>query len=99
MNLRRLLITAAKFELCRMARPSASQVWRMALMVLLLAALLPTTHAQVSASVKGIVTDASGAAVPRRDSYHKEYRDGRDSQQCHGRFREIPGAGAGGWRV
>ena len=43
---------------------SASQAWRMALMMLLLAALLPTAHAQVSASIKGIVTDASGAAVP-----------------------------------
>src|SRR5258708_29925432 len=64
MNLCRLLTTAAKFELCRIARPSAFQVWRMALMALLLAALLPTAHAQGSASIRGIVTDASGAAVP-----------------------------------
>jgi hypothetical protein len=36
----------------------------MALGILLLAVLLPTAHAQVSASIKGIATDASGAAVP-----------------------------------
>jgi hypothetical protein len=64
MNLQRLLITAAKFELSRSVRPSASLAWRMALLMLLLAALLPTARAQVSGSIKGIVTDASGAAVP-----------------------------------
>jgi hypothetical protein len=64
MNLRRLLIAASKSDMYRSARPSASSVWRMALMMLLLAALLPTAHAQVSASIKGIATDASGAAVP-----------------------------------
>src|SRR5258708_23237359 len=64
MNLCRLLTTAAKFELCRIARPSAFQVWRMALMALVLAAVLRTAQAQGSASIKGIVTDASGAAVP-----------------------------------
>jgi hypothetical protein len=63
MNLRRLLITASKFEPSRSIRPSVSQVWRMALMMLLPAVLLPTAHAQISASIKGIVTDASGAAV------------------------------------
>src|ERR1700741_5050119 len=60
MNLGRLLITASKSDLSRSARPSPSPVRRM---TLLLAALLPTAHAQVSASIKGIVTDVSGAAV------------------------------------
>src|SRR6201984_3396247 len=63
MNLGRLLITASKSDLYRSARPSPSPVRRTALMTLLLAALLPTAHAQVSASIKGIVTDVSGAAV------------------------------------
>jgi hypothetical protein len=64
MNLGRLLITASKSDLCRSARPGPSPLRRTAVMTLLLAALLPTAHAQVSASIKGIVTDASGAAVP-----------------------------------
>jgi hypothetical protein len=38
--------------------------FRAALMVLLLAAFLPLAQAQVSASIKGNVMDASGAAVP-----------------------------------
>src|ERR1700757_1043142 len=64
MNLGRLLIPASKSDLYRSARPSPSPVRCTALMTLLLAVLLPTAHAQISASIKGIVTDASGAAVP-----------------------------------
>jgi hypothetical protein len=63
MKLRRLVITASKSDLYRSARPSAFPAWRTALMTLLLAGLVPITHAQVSASIKGMVTDASGAAV------------------------------------
>src|ERR1700722_5623674 len=38
--------------------------FRAALIMLLLAVFLPLAQAQVSASIKGNVTDASGAAVP-----------------------------------
>ncbi len=64
MNLHRLLIAASKSGLYENARSSASLTRRMTLLMLLLAAFLPTAHAQMSASIKGIVTDASGAAVP-----------------------------------
>src|SRR6201982_4107114 len=65
MNLRRLLTAAAKFNwLGRAQRRSVCLVQRTVLMILLLAAFLPAAYAQVSASIKGIVTDASGAAVP-----------------------------------
>jgi len=65
MNLRRLLMAAAKFSWLRRAqRRSVCLVQRTALMIPLLAAFLPAAYAQVSASIKGMVTDASGAAVP-----------------------------------
>ena len=65
MNLRRLLMAAAKFSwLRRTQRRSVCLVQRTVLMIPLLAAFLPAAYAQVSASIKGIVTDASGAAVP-----------------------------------
>jgi Carboxypeptidase regulatory-like domain len=65
MKLPRLLIAAAEFSWLRRAqRRSACLVERTVLMILLLAAFLPAARAQVSASIKGIVTDASGAAVP-----------------------------------
>jgi hypothetical protein len=64
MNLRRLLIALSKSDLYRSARPSASLAWRVALVVLLLTAVSATAHAQVSANIKGIATDASGAVVP-----------------------------------
>src|ERR1700752_3591948 len=65
MNLRRLLIATAKFTWHRRPqRWSACLVQRTVLMILLLLAFLPAAYAQVSASMKGVVTDASGAAVP-----------------------------------
>jgi len=62
MNLHLLFIAASNFGIAR--RQSGNYVWRTAIVILLLAALMAEAHAQVSASIKGSVTDTSGAAVP-----------------------------------
>ena len=64
MNLRRLLTTAPKSGFDTNLWPRASVGWRLPLAALLLAAVSATAEAQVSASITGIASDASGAAVP-----------------------------------
>src|SRR5260370_23750450 len=65
MNLDRLFIAAAKSDGCgRPVRSSAYLLRRFAILTLLVFPFLPATRAQVSASIKGMVMDASGAAVP-----------------------------------
>ncbi len=62
MNLHPLLIDVSNFGAAR--RQCGNSMWRAAIGILLLAAFMPAAHAQVSASIKGSVTDTSGAAVP-----------------------------------
>jgi hypothetical protein len=65
MNLDRLFIAAAKSDGCgRPVRSSGYLLRRFAILALLVLPFLPATRAQVSASIKGMVMDASGAAVP-----------------------------------
>jgi hypothetical protein len=65
MNLHRLLIAAAKSDFHSSAPLACGcLLWRMAVVALLLMTFLPTARAQMSGSIKGVVTDASGAAVP-----------------------------------
>src|SRR6266481_2080582 len=65
MNPNRLLIAAAKSDGCRRpVRCSGCFLYRFAILLFLTSPFLPARQAQASASIKGSVTDSSGAAVP-----------------------------------